>query len=376
MLTEFGIDERLAEVADQTALQVTIHASHADDRKAILEALITSESDAHADAARRMAGCASSASLHWHEPTAAVRPHVLRCHHRLCPHCARIRSASLTAQVHAHILDWEHPRFIVLTVAHREAPLVEQLADLRANFARLRRTGFWETAVRRGVYTVEVTQNPTSLCWHPHLNVIYEGEYIPQKLLKFHWERITGDSKIVWISDVHDRQGAAYELCKYIGKPQHISGLSQDAIREYATAVHAAHMIQPFGEKPPPPIEDDDPEDPLPVATLAITLARLMYLARLGNVPALEILQAAALRWPMFARYVYTGIPALRPPDAFPDTYAGGLAAARGSAPPPKRPPRAPPDLDALNATMVKAFERLNDDVTLGNLPGDPLAED
>jgi hypothetical protein len=88
---------------------------------------------------------------------------------------------------------------------------------LKSAFGRLRATATWKALAGRGVYTFEVTRNPVTRAWHPHLHVLVNAAYIPHDWLSKTWLRITKDSSVVFIKKA--TPGHAAYLAKYIGKP-------------------------------------------------------------------------------------------------------------------------------------------------------------
>jgi len=69
-----------------------------------------------------------------------------------------------------------------------------------------------------GVFFTELTLNDRTKLWHPHLHVLFEGRYIPQKLAAKQWLKATGDSFIVDIRTVSTSKGAAFYVAKYASK--------------------------------------------------------------------------------------------------------------------------------------------------------------
>jgi len=345
-------------VPQQTTLQEVLHEPYDAPRMKIILALDESPYPTHRTWAYRMATCCNTARFYVDRTDGKVTPWLARCRHRLCPLCGRRRSRHVSAQILDLLKLMAHPRMIVLTVKSNPKPLRDQLRDLRRWFSQLRRRPFWKAAVHGGVYTLEITRNEETALWHPHVNIIYDGTYLPHKQLQFHWHQVTGHSEIVWIAEVHDRPNAAREISKYIGKPQHVSQLPPRAIREYATATSGMRFVQTFGNVWNKQVRDRDTEKPLPRDEYSITLARIMHVARCGHPAALRLAAAIADRFPTYASYIYHQMPQLQPEPEKHKLQLAALARIRGRAPPPPAIPAAKkPDAD-LDIHLFSAFNR------------------
>jgi hypothetical protein len=152
-----------------------------------------------------------------------------------------------------------------------------------ASFARLRRFVEWKNKVLGCIATFEATYNPRCLCgyrksehhaagrfwhcdfeaapeqadpWHPHLNVLAEGEYFPHEQLCQMWGVATdGRAKVVHISAVNNgfidlEEGgtskAARELVKYITKASDLVG-NPVAVEQFLDAVYGRRLLRTYG---------------------------------------------------------------------------------------------------------------------------------
>jgi len=297
----------------QTALQEAIHEPTAKARTRIIHALQATIAGPLARSAQQLLSCCTTARFYVSPAAAKVSTYLNRCKHKLCPFCARARSAKVADDLLAILTRMQHPRTIILTVASTDTGLSEQLRILRRSFAKLRRTRDWKSRVNGGAYAMEVTYNPDTKQWHPHLHLIVDGSYFPVKLLQRLWHQITGGSKIVWIQDVHDKPGIARELAKYIGKPQRISTLPHNRICEYAAAVNGSRMVQTFGASFGVKATDADLENPEPAEQYTASLPRIVHLAAHGAPDAQRLLPLIADKWPLFASYIWHRVPQLAP---------------------------------------------------------------
>lgn len=303
-----------ATLGPQTALQDAIHEPHNTTRARIISALRDSPLASLQRQAASMRTCGVTGGLQTRSASQTVHPWISRCKARLCPFCAQARAAHVARQLHTIINGMPRPIAIVLTLKHRDAPLASQIHTLRAAFRRLRKTPLWRARVSHGAYVIEVTHNPETRRWHPHLHIIANSTYIPQSSLRSAWHHATGDSEIVHISRVHNKAAAAWDVAKYSGKPAKIDQLDAPALREYAAAVHSQRIMQSFGRRPAAALHDRDTDALDERRTGSAPLGRLIALANRGYPVPQRLLQLAAARWPSVGRYVAHEMPLLAPP--------------------------------------------------------------
>lgn len=302
-------------VLRQNDLQKAIHQHHWQERKALIESIDSSAHKRDRSLARRLASCGQVARL-WLDPAKGkVVTVITRCGVRICPWCTHHRTAHATAQILAIMSRMKEPRTIVLTARSTELPLMTQLAKLRADFKRLRRTKEWKDHNTGGVYTLEVTYNPRASTWHPHVHLITEGKYFPQALLSKLWKQATGDSDITWIQKADNAHKAAIELAGYIGKPAKIKDLPIDKLMEYIHATRGLRMLQTFGACRSAAADDADPKrEELPPNSF-LTLNRIRFLAYRGQTLAVQLAKTIPQRWPIFRRFFDPQVEDLPPPQ-------------------------------------------------------------
>jgi len=298
---------------EQNGLQDAIHAPHLAERDRYILALIDSSDRTVQDQARRMATCADSVHLYVDPDLSDVHEYLHRCKCRLCPLCARARSIHIGQQVEALVKAMKKPRHLVLTVKSVDVPLEEQLRNLSTWFAKLRHKAFWQHNVTSGVYTIECTMNERSGKWHPHIHCVFDGHYLPYKIIQRLWHGITNGSEIVWLEPVDDVHGMTNELCKYIGKPQDAEHWTDEQLRTYAKAIRGRRMMQTFGRSKPKPIEDLVPTPAGVEASWSISLSRVLWLADMRQESAYRSLILIAELYPHLGRYIYQRMPQLEP---------------------------------------------------------------
>jgi hypothetical protein len=233
----------------------------------------------------------------------------------MCPICGRARSFQVAHQIDQIVAQMRTPRQIILTVASSGKPLSHQLRFLRAAFSRLRRTPWWNRHVTGGAYTIEVTRNPDTGLWHPHIHMLVDGIFIPWQELRSHWHKITAGSKVVWISDVTSRRDSVLELCKYVGKPVASDDWPALDLCEYALAVRGQRMVQAFGRWRRYKVLDQDTNMLLAPDTYEVSLGNLMYLTAEGYSAPRLLVALIAERWPQFAPYIYGKFAQLETPE-------------------------------------------------------------
>ena len=168
------------------------------------------------------------------------------CSVRVCPHCCARRSRILAARIDRFLLPRENSalRYVVLS-ERNSSNVAEGMKSLWASWFRLRRSVRWKRKVRGCIVALEVTYNSQEDTWHPHLNVIFEGDYFPHEELRQAWIEATEQrGEIVWISKVN--AGTTREMIKYVTK---ISDLvsNAEALDRFLTAVHKKRFVRMYG---------------------------------------------------------------------------------------------------------------------------------
>lgn len=195
------------------------------------------------------------------------------CKDRMCPRCQRARAQKVVRKVEALVMGYNAPRFLTLTLKHREAESLKDMLNRLAHaFRTLRASPFWRRNVTRGVYTVEVTWNREKREWHAHLHSIIDGDFMKQSELVKLWKEITLDSTIVHIEAVHDRARQARYISKYVAKPCDGASWHEEQLCEFAQATHGRRMVHTFGKSHGKPVEaertDDKPKISSPLLSL------------------------------------------------------------------------------------------------------------
>lgn len=119
----------------------------------------------------------------------------------------------------------------------------EGIDSLWAAWTRLRRSVQWKRKVRGCIAALEVTYNAKTKTYHPHLNVLMEGEYIAFEELKLMWMSVSsGQTAFIRAADA----GTVRELIKYVTK---ISDLidNPEALDAFLGAIEKRRLVRTYG---------------------------------------------------------------------------------------------------------------------------------
>jgi hypothetical protein len=147
-------------------------------------------------------------------------------------------------------------RYVVF--AERNSKNLQQgIRSLYAAWDRLRRSVRWKRKVRGSIAVLEVTYNKKKQTWHPHLNVLFEGEYFPFEELRQAWTKATlGRGRTAHIKRA--TPGTEFELIKYTlkiveekqvpeGKVYELLIDDPLALDEFLSAVYGVRRIRTYG---------------------------------------------------------------------------------------------------------------------------------
>lgn len=282
----------------QSRWQYRMHSKHQSRREHIVRSLNFSPSDALRKRAKRMADCCQQPQL-IELNNGRTAASLNRCKDRMCPLCAGFRAASVKERVATYLRTWRSCRLITLTVRSDDRGLAAQMKHLFDSFRKLRALRWWRESVQGGFYVVEVTLNQRTHQWHAHLHMLADGDFIAQAKLAHVWEQVTGDSRIVDIRAVPDRDKAVSYLTTYLAKPANVERWPPDAVREYAEALHGKRLVHTFGSHHAAKSDvAEEAEEPKPAAPL-LSLSRLSLLDEADVADASHACEILARRgWP------------------------------------------------------------------------------
>jgi len=98
-------------------------------------------------------------------------------------------------------------------------------------------------SVRGGLRVFEITYNPEN-GWHPHLHILYEGEYVDQAELSAAWKKITKDSNIVDVRSWSYGK-ARNEMIKYTLK--NVDAIPEEKRAEVRRVLRNRRLFVTFG---------------------------------------------------------------------------------------------------------------------------------
>ena len=180
-----------------------------------------------------------------------VHPVRYHCKTRLCPECGRVRKTELTYAYSDALRSLGRLRFVTLTIKNVSV-LKDGVDKIRSCFTKLRhrkydKNKYYKNLIVGGLYGIECPVGNDGL-WNVHLHFVYAGEWIEQRKLSDDWEKITGDSRVVFIQDVkHGRSPIGYIL-KYVNKHDSVVHANDGLVGEYVVALANVRLLQPFGK--------------------------------------------------------------------------------------------------------------------------------
>ncbi len=334
-------------------LQTSLFGKLLDQQRRIIVCLYNSPYKSEHRHAVKMSQCCSSARVYIDPDSGQVRPWMNLCRSRMCPYCGKGRSAKIQQSLYELIVKMKQPKHLTLTYRSNDRPLSEQLRKLKYAFKRLRNAADWKKKVVGGVFTVEVTRNAETGKWHPHLHIVVDSDYLPQKRLVYLWSKYMPGGKNVWIRPVDNAHGMGWEMAKYIGKAPNTRDWTLAAVKEYFHASSGARFVQCFGQysKHRLNVKRDKPEKP--ADAYYVSIRRIVRLARHGVPIATDLAVLIRRRWPLFGSYITHELPKL-PPKTNAERKLIIFNLARDGPDPP--PSTGPPDREALKKIDFHLF--------------------
>jgi hypothetical protein len=177
------------------------------------------------------------------------------CNFRLCPHCQRRRCLHLAHRWSEFLIGRGELRYIVLS-ERNSADLRQGLSSLYRAWKRLRASELWKSSTKGSVAVLEVTYNREEATWHPHLNVLFEGDYIPFEALRQEWLEAThGEGQTAFIRKAD--AGTVRELLKYVTK---LSDFVEQptAVDDFLSATARRRFIRTYGTFYRIPVDENE----------------------------------------------------------------------------------------------------------------------
>lgn len=188
------------------------------------------------------------------------------CRLRYCPRCAQVLSWKRSQLFDVRIAEMRRPSFLTLTMRHNDSPLRDQVQRLSRCWHKLKRRAVWKQCVRGGFNVVEIGRNAVTGRYHVHMHAIIDADFMPQTWISAEWLKITGDSPIVHIRRVKERDGSY--LAKYTTKTGAELAITADELWDTIDAIRGLRLVGTFGNTRP--LGDD--EDVFPRAETGTAL--------------------------------------------------------------------------------------------------------
>ena len=169
------------------------------------------------------------------------------CRLRWCPVCAQAKQYHIRETVSEWLRGVTKPRFLTLTCSHSSDALAVQIDHLYKSFRLLRQHKAISRKIRGGIWFFQLKLSTRDHCWHPHLHILLDSNYIDQKELSLEWMRTTGNSYIVDIRAIKDPHKISDYVSRYCAKPCKLSDFDSDNRIEIATTLHGKRLCGGFG---------------------------------------------------------------------------------------------------------------------------------
>lgn len=196
---------------------------------------------------RRFDACGSDAFFFYDENSGHIAVRANSCHIRWCPACAAARAGLVAGRLFDWLAAIERPTFITLTHQHRVGESISAgLRRLHESFRHFRRLKAVRENMRGGVWFLQVKRGRDS-CWHAHIHIAADCSYIPQRELSGLWLQSTGDSSIVDIRAVHNKEKLASYIARYVSRPARLSDFNFSDAVEIVTSLRGRRLFGKWG---------------------------------------------------------------------------------------------------------------------------------
>lgn len=191
----------------------------------------------------------------------SVRVMTDSCRQRWCPMCAGQKSKYAKESTKRWVESLHSPRFLTLTLRNEPGELLPQVQFLQDCFRRLRQRAFWKKKVTGGIWFLQVKRGKNSGCWHPHLHILIDGEFLEAGQLSDLWDLVTYGSPIIEIRRIDNPEKSADYVARYSARPATLDDMPIPDRIEVIEALHGKRLSGTFGTAKsvtltPPKIED------------------------------------------------------------------------------------------------------------------------
>lgn len=171
----------------------------------------------------------------------------MRCESRICESCSRKYAARVRKNQYEHLKHFRRSRgkwfmHLILTLKVHEL-YRPQTADVKRSGKCLRKliNKLWPRKQGCGAFAVLEVGKRHNL----HYHVLIYGYYIPQKAISDLWLKLTGDSRVVYITAARSPKRCVNYLLKYITKPP--IKKNPKAMAEYLDMICGIRRIRTYG---------------------------------------------------------------------------------------------------------------------------------
>lgn len=169
------------------------------------------------------------------------------CKLRWCPICQSATRACVASQSSVWFQTVRRPKFLTLTLKHSDATLTDQIDRLYKCWRKFRLSALVKKQTRGGIWFFQIKETQPSGTWHPHIHVLLDMNYIPQRALSDLWLKITGDSTVLDIRAIHSEKKAIDYVSRYAGNPIELSDITFEQSIEVYDALHNRRLCGTYG---------------------------------------------------------------------------------------------------------------------------------
>lgn len=224
-----------------------IAVQYGDEPGATEQLYYTLDGDGEGTSFDRFANCRKYAFFVRHVRTGELRIHANHCRLRWCPYCAHSKSMIVASNVTDWIRSVSGAKLLTLTLKSSNNPLAFQLESLLKSWRRFRSLAPMSKGWRGGVWFLQITFNRETEQWHPHLHILIDGDFIPQKLLSLKWLTVTKTSNILDVRSVNSPDKVGQYVSRYVARPCLLTSLYLEQRIILYSALHGRRLCGTFG---------------------------------------------------------------------------------------------------------------------------------
>jgi len=222
------------------------------------QALYESPSNSHLMGIRE---CRKYAEFKREKQTGDVKVFSYSCRDRWCPMCSGQKASYAKDATEVYLKAMTAPRFLTLTLKNDISDLKSQIEFLQQSFRRIRQRAYWKKNVTGGIWFLQVKRGKNSGCWHPHLHIVIDGEYMEQARLSALWDLVTFGSPVIDIQSITNPEETAKYVARYCARPAYLKDMPLTDRVEVVTALFGKRLCGTFGNAKavtltPPKVED------------------------------------------------------------------------------------------------------------------------